>query len=365
MLAAVGDFAYRLFEHRILANVNEAIDVHSAPYMQKLKPQLLQALANPIAIESMVLLAIFGVLLVHAYFSTLPSKSDVNKTKEDNLPSKDIPTRTINVGLTFDNAEVETVPDSSSLSYKFKLRVYFTNYSGEMIHLGVPQWREGVPPQGGHLTYSYQLRQPNNPQKPWGDEVQEVDVSAGRRCRIWLGLDPARREDALTLLDRVELGLLVIPVSTPTYSVNVRLRPADRGLRHVAANRYDFIRRVLGDKYALLSQQAKALLSYLCARRFASGVDISSLFERYHLPETQKAIADLSHLPLPFVEVASNQDVTLNYVFETMIAEIVKQDDSEFLALVKQLPTTVLQDRSNKEPGFKGRYDALISRQPL
>jgi len=63
--------------------------------------------------------------------------------------------------------------------------------------------------------------------------------------------------------------------------------------------------------------------------------------------------------------VSNNQDIRLNSVLEKIIVDIVKGDESDFLALVRQSPVTALQDRSNKELGFRERYEALISRQPL
>lgn len=373
MLAFVGDFAYRLFEHRILANVNDAIDVHSAPYLQAIKPRLLQALGNPVTIEVMVLLGIFGVLVVHAYFKTLPSKINaadvsVNKTPENTkalMPEvSSIPTSVpIAVGLTFEFAEVETMPDSSPLTYKFKLRVYLANYSGETIHLGAPEWLEGIAPQGGHLTYSYQLRQPQNLQKPWGDELKEVDVSAGRRCRIWLGLDPARREDALKLLDKAELGLLIIPVSTNSYSANVRIRPSDRGLRRIAAKDYDAIKKAAYDRYINQSQMTKALLEFVCARRVVSAQQLVDHFQHYRIPDAAKTLSDLRNDPFPFL--VTGTDIRLTPALEKIIVETVRADEAEFRQAYATMTPDVISNRKKNESGFEGRVNALFAGQPL
>jgi hypothetical protein len=233
-------------------------------------------------------------------------------------------------GLMFEFAEVEVSPDSSESAFKFKVRVYMENFSAETIRLGAPTWEDGVAPQGGYLTYSYQLRQSNNSQKPWGDELKDVKVSAGRRVRMWLGLDPARRDAALQLLDNAQLGLLTIPVTVLGRVINVRMRPSDRGLRRVAAKEYDSIKEALADIYATQSQTAKAALGFVKARRLVSLTDIEEHFQQYHLANPLNVNTALSQELIRFVTLTKDGHVVLNPVLEKIIIETITTDEADF-----------------------------------
>ena len=85
--------------------------------------------------------------------------------------------------------------------------------------------------QGSKLVYSYQLRREANIQKPWGDEAAEADVTPGQRCRIWIGLDPTSSEIAEHLLEKGNLGVLTLPITTPNGAVELKIRPRNRAVK--------------------------------------------------------------------------------------------------------------------------------------
>lgn len=263
------------------------------------------------------------------------------------------------VGLTFDTAEVETFPDNSPVQFKFKLRVYWTNDGDETIHLGKPIWR-GVAIQGNDLTCRYQLR---HNQRTWGDETDEADVSPGRRCRIWLGLDPSLRDSAAKLLDLGQLGLLVVPVTTPQWSVDICIRPRDRGLKQFDAQEYTAQKKAVYDRYIVLSQEAKALLSFIRMRRVSSEADAVRHFQQYDLPNPDKALSDLRNDSVPFL-ASPGPEIKLNPILEKVISETVKADDADFLQAVDKMTGDAFGYRIKDESGFKGRYNALVSKQP-
>jgi hypothetical protein len=208
----------------------------------------------------------------------------------------------------------------------------------------------------------YQLRQFQNTEKPWGDETEETDVTPGRRCRIWLGLSPALRENAAKLLDTGELGLLTIPVSTAIWSVNLCLRPRDRGLRQFNAQEYLAQSKVVYDRYIVLSQQGKELLGFLCLRRILSTAEITDYFQKYDLPDAEKTLANLRNDSVPFLAASDANEIKLNPLLEKIIAEIVKADSVDFLKAVEKMTGEDMGDRIKHELGFKGRYNALSAR---
>ncbi len=269
------------------------------------------------------------------------------------------PSVPIAVGLTLDYAQAETVPDRAPWTFKFKLRVYWTNDGDETIHLGKPLWR-GIAIQGDNLTSRYQLRKL---QSSWGDETEETDVTPGQRCRVWLGLDPALRDGAVKMLDEGALGLLVIPVSTPNWTVDVCIRPRDRGLKQFNAQEYVAQQKAVHDRYIVLSQETKALLSFLRARRIVSAVDAADHFKKYDLPNAEKTLSDLRNDSVPFLDL-SGSEIKLNPILERIVTEIVKKDEMEFINAVDNMPTKTMGDRIKNESGFKGRYNALASKQP-
>jgi hypothetical protein len=340
-------FLYRLLEHRILGSINAGIDVHSAEYLQQAKPYLLW-IANPLLIPLLVFVGVISFILVHAYIDTLPSRTEA---KESVVP--------IAVGLTFESAEADILPDSAPDTYKFKLRVYLANYSGETIHLGVPEWQEDrVALQWGQLNYSYQLRLP---QKPWwGDEAKEIDVPAGRRLRMWLGLDPARKEEALKMLDTAGLGLLIIPVNTPNYLVRFRIRPADRGLRHVAAKEYDTLRNCVSERFMGMDHAAKEAIRILSFGRVMSAQQITDHLRERNFPNADKVFDSLRNDIVPLVASFGNAgEFRINPALEKIVKEAVAADKKEFLEAASKLPADQFAYKAKNEPGFVARYNTI------
>jgi hypothetical protein len=354
----IADKVWELFEHRIYGYINAAIDAHSAEYLQRAKPHILYVVTNPIWVSIVILVLIIGGICLHAYLDTLNKTLEDTKPLESELATK-VSSVPIAIGLTFDFAEVEILPDSSPSAYKFKLRVYWTNYSGETIHLAVPVWKEGIAPQGGHLTYSYQLRQPNNQQQPWGDELKEVDVSAGRRCRMWLGLDPARREDALKLLDTGGLGLLIIPVSTPNYSVNVCIRPDDRGLRQLGAREYDEQKKCVAKRFMGMDHGSKEAIRFLSFGRIMSAQRVTDHLRQCNFPNADKVFDGLRDDIVPLVARYGNDEYRINPALEKIVKEVVAADKKEFIETASRLPADQFAYKAKNESGFEARYNAI------
>lgn len=368
----IGQQIWEVTKHRIYGDINSAIDAHSDKYLQGAKPFLLYLVTNPVLLPLLIFVAVMCAILLHAYLDTLPSKIGADEMKTTRTPEdtktventlvSEVSNIPIAVGLTFEGAEVEILPDSSQAGFKFKLRVYLANYSGQQVHLGVPIWTEGIPAQGHPLTYFYQPRRQHNQENPWGDEVKEVDLSAGQRCRIWLGLDPAQKGDALKRLEEAGLGLLVIPVKTPTYLVDVRIRPSDRGLTRFDAQQYNAQKKAVYDRYISLSQEAKALLSLIRIRRVLSEADVIKHFQQYELPNPDKTLSDLRNDSVPFL-ASMGPEIKLNPILEKVISETVKADDAEFLKATEKLTGDAFGNRIKHESGFKGRFNALASKQ--
>lgn len=318
-----------------------------------------------------LLLIALGIGLTIGRFTAARSNASTEDVDEilEGLP-KQTPTETshepanpITIGLTLDSAELDIAmndPDPNP-GFKCKLRVYWTNDGDETIHLGKPLWIGGAI-QGNELVAHYQLRQFQNTANPWGRETEETDITPGRRCRIWLGLSPTLRENAAKLLDTGELGLLTIPVSTSNWSVNLRLRPRDRGLKQFNAQEYLAQRKAVYDRYSVLSQQGKELLGFLCARRILSTAELMDHFQKYDLPDAEKTLASLRSDSVPFLATSDANEIKVNPLLEKVIVEIVKADSVEFLKAVEKMTGEVMGVRIKNEPGFKGRYNALSAR---
>ena len=309
-------------------------------------------------------LVLFGLALV--FFekerrkrSPIPKKSDLESAAESLMMDTGV-----EVGLTFEKAEVEISPDNAPLAFKCKLRVYWTNDCEESIHLGVPLLR-GIAIQGEKLTYSYQRGQwLENPQRPWGDEVKELDVLPGRRCRIWLGLDPSLRDRALKLLNDGELGLLIIPVTISNRIVDVCLRPRDRDLQQFNALEHNALKKAVYNAHINKSQAAKALLAFVCIRRIVSVAQIGEHFQQYKIPDPQKTLSDLRNDSVPFLALGAN-GIQLTSVLEKVILETVRADEAEFRQMFAKMTSAAIGERINNEPGFEGRINALGARPPL
>jgi hypothetical protein len=272
----------------------------------------------------------------------------------------------VTIGFTFEKAEVEISPDSAPLAFKCKLRVYWTNDSDETIHLGVPLLKS-VAIQDNHLTYSYQAGQwLQNPQKPWGDEVKELDVLPGRRCRIWLGLDPSLRDTALKLLDDGKLGLLIIPVTASQRTVNIYLRPRDRGLTEFNAQEYLVQKKAVTDNFVLLEHGSKEALRLLLLMRLMTAQALTDHLVKWKFPKAERIFDDLRNTPVPFVVSAGRSEFQINPTLEKIIKEVSVKDQSEFLKLWAEMPTDMMRYKIDNDPGFAERYNAVAaSMQPL
>jgi hypothetical protein len=121
------------------------------------------------------------------------------------------------IGLVPEKVWIE--PSSSpNVSFKLKLRIIWGN-EGDNIHLGRPRWKpDGITIQGVDLTYSFQREE-------GGKEVADIDLPSGRRCRLWLGLDPAvSPEKAEQLRKELRLGVLTLPVMVGGAEMELKTR---------------------------------------------------------------------------------------------------------------------------------------------
>jgi len=267
----------------------------------------------------------------------------------------------ITVGLTLDSAELDIAmndPDPNP-GFKCKLRVYWTNDGAETIHLGKPLWR-GVAIQGDQLTAHYQLRQFQNTEKPWGDETEETDVTPGRRCRIWLGLSPALRDNAPKLLDTGELGLLTIPVSTAHGPFDVSIRPRDRGLKQWNAHAYNEQRKCIVERFMGMDHGAKEAIRILSFGRVMSAQRITDHLRQCDFPNADAVFDSLRDDIVPLVARYGNAgEFRINPALEKIVKEVIATDKKEFLAVVSRLPADQFAYKAKNEPGFEARYNAI------
>jgi hypothetical protein len=291
-----------------------------------------------------------------------PVSTRISATSVSDMAESLVTDTGMEVGLTFDFAEVERQPDNSPQAFKCKLWVYWTNDGEETIHLGVPLLR-GVAIQGNDLAYTYQLKQ-QNPAQSWGDFIKETDVTPGRRCRIWLGLDQSLRDSALKLLNGGQLGLLVIPVTISKRTVNVCVRPRDRGLMRFNGLEYNELKKAVYDRHINQCQAAKALLAFVCLRHVVSEALVVEHFQQYKIPNPEKTLSDLRNDSVPFLG-SSAEDIKLTPALEKIIVETVRTDEAEFRQMFAKMTGQEIGNRIKNEPGFEGRVNALLARPPL
>jgi hypothetical protein len=264
------------------------------------------------------------------------------------------------VGLTTDSAEQEIAPESSPWFFKYKLRIYWTNDGDKTIHLGKPTWRASeVGIKGNDLMWRYQLRRPQNVEKPWGDEFEEIDVAPGQRCRIWLGLNPASFELAAQLLDQGTLGLLIVPVTTPTGLVDVYIRPRDRGLKQWNAHAYNEQRKCIVERFMGMDHGAKEAIRFLSFGRVMSAQRITDHLREHKFPNADKIFDSLRDDSVPLVARYGDGEFRINPTLEKIVKEVVAADKKEFLGAVSRLPADQFAYKVRNEPGFEARYNTI------
>jgi hypothetical protein len=283
------------------------------------------------------------------------------RTKFDPGPDISASVETDAIGLTVDSAEQEIAPDNSPWFFKYKLRVYWTNDGDTTIHLGKPIWKAseaGI--KGNELMWRYQARQPKNPEKPWGDECEEIDVASGQRCRVWLGLNPPSFERAKELLDQGALGLLIVPVTTPVGLVDVYVRPRDRALKQWNAHAYDEQRKVLTERFMGMDHGAKEAIRILSFSRVMSAQRITDHLRQANFPNADKIFDGLRDDIVPLVARFGNaSEFRINPALEKIVKEVVATDKKEFVEAASRLPIDQFAYRVKNEPGFEARYKVL------
>jgi hypothetical protein len=278
---------------------------------------------------------------------------DINASVETEV--QDAP---IAVGLTLDSAELDIAtndPDPNP-AFKCKLRVYWTNDGAETIHLGKPLLT-GIAIQGTELTYGYELRQN---QINWTGDTNEIDVTPGRRCRIWLGLSPALRDNAAKLLDAGELGLLTIPVSTAHWSLDVSIRPRDRGLKQFKVREYNEQKKCIAERFMGMDHGAKEAIRILSLGRVMSAQRVTDQLHKCNFPNADKIFDGLRDDIVPLVARYGNGEFRINPTLEKIVKEVVAADKKEFLGAVSRLPADQFAYKVKNEPGFEARYNAIV-----
>ena len=268
---------------------------------------------------------------------------------------------TVIVGLTTDNVELEPAPN---WTYKFKLRIYWTNDGDQQIHIGKPTWKPlGMGIQGDQLAYRFEVYQGGQGKR--GPEVLEADVFPGQRCRIWIGLDPTSSEIAEHLLDTGKLGVLVLPITTANGTVELRIRPRDRALKSFNASEYLAQKKVVTDGFTPLDHGAKEALRLLLLMKAMTAQAITDHLVKWKFPKAERIVDDLRNASVPFIVSLGRSEFQINPTLEKIIKEVSTTDQSDFLKAIEQMPAEGMRRRAENEPGFAERYEVLSSfRQP-
>jgi hypothetical protein len=117
---------------------------------------------------------------------------------------------------------------SSSIVYKSKARLVFSNDTGRDVDVLRTEWEteQGDVQVQPPLRYTFQLEGSGGwVADQWQGEQTSIRVGAGKPFRTWLGLDPALTTDELRRRHKVDrLGIVVLPLLIDGKRVDYRIR---------------------------------------------------------------------------------------------------------------------------------------------